>query len=119
MDGRRAHQRYATNAKANCTIRPYSMLGILKDEIKTEGIIKNMSCNGMKLNIYGKFRKNAQVFVEITLRGLNTTIEATGRIIWLKQDHDTIICGIRFDWVSDEYMYYKYIKMLEEAETIY
>ena len=110
---RRKHNRYNTDVKVRYV--PANS----QEDATEEGIVRDISCGGLKLDTINPINKRAHILVEISLKDLDITFAATGVVRWGKKLNGLTSHGIKFRWISDQEAYKKYIEMLDITEGTY
>ena len=110
---RRKHKRFNVNLNTN-----YAVTKTRKD-IEGKGLIKNISSEGLSLDICNKVSRRAHFVVEITVENWGVNVTVMGRTTWVKRHNDTASYGIKINWLSDKEAYTNYLKILEVANAIY
>ncbi len=109
---RRKYQRFGVDKPTNYAITR------VNPEKEGQGIVKDISSNGVGLDICDALVRKAYLLVEISTGDPKTSITIGGKIIWFKNYGDFSSCGIKLEWVSNEDAYTGYIKRLEAASGI-
>ncbi len=110
---RRGYRRFNVNRGTNYAVTR------LSENKEGEGIIRDISYNGLGVDICDTVNRAAHLVVEIRINGPKNNITVTGKIRWHKNYGDFASCGIKIDWISNEEAYAEYIKKLEAANTIH
>lgn len=110
---RRMHKRFPVDdLRANFTITSS------KEQLEGECLIKDISYNGLGLDIFKKLKDKVYFLILITVDNLNIEVTAGGKVIWLKRYNGNTFCGIKLDWFSDKSAYINYLNILKAANGI-
>ena len=105
---KRRHKRYKVKDKSEyLKTRP-------DPKIEGEGLVFNVSQEGLGMDICDKLGKNCYMIVEIFDSRTNENISVGGQIKWTKNYKDFASCGIHLDWISNEEEYERYLRYLKE-----
>ncbi|MBN1405485.1 MAG: PilZ domain-containing protein [Candidatus Omnitrophica bacterium] len=111
---RRRHKRYTIDLYAD-----YAFTKLWED-VAEKGIIRDISCSGMKLDACIKLNRRSHFVISVKSGDSESSdITITGKARWLKKQNIVITYGIEIRWVSDADAYKQYIEKLKEADSIY
>ena len=113
IKNRRRHKRFRANLEASFI---FARSG---GEIKGTGTarIKDMSYEGARLRTDIPLEDKPYCLIEMDLDVVDTSIAATGRIMWVDKSPGSRDCGLKLNWCSDKSAYTKFLDILKEVNA--